>query len=111
MIPNVLMPKRRKNLSLREIEQTILWLLTHKQKDVQAVLRKFRKLPPQKQVLLDKKLLYLVSILDHALKGKKARTRCKTCGHPMHVKWFGCENPVPDAGHAARASKATKRKT
>lgn len=100
----------KKALSKREIEETILWLLTHRQSDVKAVLRKFRKLAPQKQLLLDKKLLYLVSILDHALKGKgkgkkKTQTRCKTCGYPMHVRWFGCQNPVPDAGHAARRSK------
>ena len=96
----------KKILSKREIEETILWLLTHKQKEVQAVLRKFRKLAPQKQLLLDKKLLYLVSILDHALKSKnksksKTQTRCKSCGYPMHVRWFGCQNPIADAGRAA----------
>jgi len=102
-------------ISKPEIEKTIAWLLAHKQKDVQAVLRAFRKLAPNKQKLLDRKLVYLASILDHALKGQKgrtrARTRCKSCGHPMHVKWFGCQNPLPDAGHAARASMQAGRRT
>jgi|SRR5271170_6874090 len=87
-----------KSFSKREIEKSILWLLTHRQSDVKAVLRNFKKLAPNKQVTLDKKLLYLVSILDlavSALKNGKRGTRCKSCGMPMHVKWIGCENPVP----------------
>jgi hypothetical protein len=97
-------------ISKREIEETVVWLLTHKQKEVQAVLRKFRKLAPNKQRMLDKKLVYLASILDHSLKGKKARTRCKSCGHPMHVKWFGCQNPIADAGHLAQERESAKTK-
>lgn len=93
-------------ISKREIEGAVVWLLTHKQKEVKDVLRKFRRLSPGKQRTLDNKLVYLVSILDHSLKGKRARTRCKSCGHPMHVKWFGCSNPIPDAGHLARAAAA-----
>jgi hypothetical protein len=96
-------------ITKREIEDAVVWLLTHKQKEVKDVLRKFRKLAPNKQRMLDKRLVYLVSILDHSLKGKRARTRCKTCGHPMHVKWFGCPNPIPDAGHAAEAKARSKR--
>jgi hypothetical protein len=108
MVPNVLMPKRaKKKLSKREIEETIMWLLTHKQKDVRAVLRKFRKLAPQKQALLDKKLLYLVSILDLAVKNGKRGARCKSCGLPMHVKWFGCPNPVVDVA-SVRPAKGVK---
>ena len=83
-----------------------MWLLTHKQKEVQAVLRKFRKLPPNKQILLDKKLLYLVSILDHAFKSKnksksKTQTRCKSCGYPMHVRVVRVSESHRDAGRAA----------
>lgn len=96
MVPNTLMPKRKKNLSKREIEETIMWLLQHRQSDVKVVLRKFRKLAPHKQALLDKRLLYLVSILDLAVKNGKRGARCKSCGLPMHVKWFGCPNPVAD---------------
>jgi hypothetical protein len=89
---------KKKNLSKREIEETILWLLTHRQSDVKIVLRNFRKLAPQKQLMLDKKLLYLVSILDLAVKNGKRGARCKSCGLPMHVKWIGCENPVQAIG-------------
>jgi hypothetical protein len=96
-------------VSRPEIEKTIAWLLEHKQKDVQAVLRKFRKLAPNKQRMLDKKLLYLASILDHAVSvGKRSKTRCKACGYPMHVRWFGCQNPVADAGRAAQDRRAKK---
>ncbi len=98
MVSNEALPKRKKVLSKREIEETIMWLLTHRQSDVKIVLRKFRKLSPHKQALLDKRLLYLVSILDLAVKNGKRGARCKTCGLPMHVKWFGCPNPVADVG-------------
>jgi len=100
---------RKTTVSKPEIERTIAWLLAHKQKDVQAVLRKFRKLSPNKQRLLDHKLLYLASILDHASGGKRVRVRCKTCGHPMHERWFGCQNPVADAGRAAADRRSSKR--
>jgi hypothetical protein len=69
---------RRGELSKKEIEDTIRWLLTHKQQEVRATLRKFRKLPLVKQRQLDRKLLYLVSILDAATRAvpvRKARGR------------------------------------
>jgi len=65
----------RRSLLKGEMEETIHWLLTHKQKEVQTVLRKFRKLPLVKQRQLDRKLIYLVSILEYASKLKKARNR------------------------------------
>lgn len=109
MVPNMLMPKRKKNLSKREIEETILWILTHRQSDVRAVLRNFRKLPPNKQIMLDKKLLYLVSILDLALKAGKRGARCKSCGQPMHVKWFGCPNPIANVASVKKLGGAPKK--
>jgi hypothetical protein len=66
----------KRGLSKREIEETIFWLLTHRRAEVQATLRKFRKLPLAKQRQLDRKLLYLVSILDAATKAQ-ARKRKK----------------------------------
>jgi hypothetical protein len=67
----------KRGLSKKEIEETIHWLLTHRQSEVRATLRKFRKLPLVKQRQLDKKLLYLVSILDAATKTKKSKARTK----------------------------------
>ena len=31
---------------------------------------------------------------DIAVKNGKKGVRCKSCGMPMHVKWFGCQNPI-----------------
>jgi len=91
--------------SKRDIESTVMWLLTHKQDEVKALLRKFRKLTPGKQQEMDKKLLYLASILDIAVKNGKKGSRCKSCGMPMHVKWFGCQNPVAQVSPVSKKAK------
>jgi hypothetical protein len=68
---------KAKNMTRGDIEKSVAWLLKKKQKDVRAVLQKFRKLSPYKQKQLDAKLLYLVSILDHALKSAR-KTKAET---------------------------------
>jgi DNA-directed RNA polymerase subunit F len=75
----------KKSISKREIETTVDWLLKRRQKDVRAVLRKFRKLSPQKQKQLDDKLLYLASILSIASKTKTKILSIVT-GKPKRVR-------------------------
>jgi hypothetical protein len=64
-----------KKISKGDIEKSVAWLLEKKQKDVRVVLRKFRNLSLQKQKQLDSKLLYLASILDHAMRADRVLKR------------------------------------